>query len=91
MAVRRILTTVLSTKGQVILPKEVREGRAWGPGTRLEVEQTADGVLLRRAPAFVRTRLDEVVGMLRRPGQRPLSIEDMDAAVAEEARRRAGD
>ncbi len=40
-------TTRLSTKGQVILPKSVRTSRAWMPGTRFAVEETAEGVLLR--------------------------------------------
>jgi AbrB family looped-hinge helix DNA binding protein len=85
------LTTVVSTKGQVILPKAVRGRRNWGPGTRLIVEETADGVLLRPAPLFKETTIDEVFGCLRYDGP-ALSIEEMDAAVLAEARRRhAGD
>ena len=40
-------TTVVSTKGQVILPKAIRQRRRWDAGTRLVVEDTPDGVLLR--------------------------------------------
>lgn len=40
-------TTTLSTKGQVILPKTIRGQLHWHPGTRLSVEHTADGVLLK--------------------------------------------
>ena len=40
------LTTVVSTKGQVILPKAIRLERRWQTGTRLLVENTSDGVLL---------------------------------------------
>ncbi|WP_398473141.1 AbrB/MazE/SpoVT family DNA-binding domain-containing protein, partial [Tardiphaga sp.] len=32
------LTTLVSTKGQVILPKAIRDQRNWSPGTRLTVE-----------------------------------------------------
>ena len=84
------LTTTVSTKGQVILPKAVRERRDWSAGTRLVVEDTADGVLLKRAPAFPPTRPEEVFGMLPR-GDAPKSVEEMDAAVLLEARRRARD
>jgi AbrB family looped-hinge helix DNA binding protein len=84
------LTTTVSTKGQVILPKAVRERREWNAGTRLLVEDTPDGVLLRRAAALAPTRAEEVFGMLRHGGP-PKSIEEMDAAVLLEARRRAGD
>ncbi|MFN3514085.1 MAG: AbrB/MazE/SpoVT family DNA-binding domain-containing protein [Phenylobacterium sp.] len=83
------LTTILSTKGQVILPKAVRDERKWRPGTRLTVENTDDGVMLRRVPLFPAAELDEAFGMLK--AERTLSIEDMDAAVAAEAARRARD
>src|SRR6266566_7381011 len=38
MAIPDKAATTLSTKGQVILPKAIRERRHWGPGTRLLVE-----------------------------------------------------
>jgi AbrB family looped-hinge helix DNA binding protein len=81
------LTTVLSTKGQVIVPKAIRKRRGWEAGVRLEVEETAEGVLLKSAPAFPVTRPEDVYGVLAYPGP-PKTIEEMDAGVAEEARRR---
>ena len=48
------LTTTLSTKGQVILPKPIRRALHWVAGTRLVVESTADGVLLKPEPSFPR-------------------------------------
>jgi AbrB family looped-hinge helix DNA binding protein len=84
------LTTTVSTKGQVILPKAIRDRRAWNPGTRLVVEETPDGVLLRRAPAFPATRPVDVFASLPHRGT-PVSIEEMDAAVLLEASRRARD
>ena len=84
-------TTVVSTKGQVILPKAVRDHQQWGVGTRLVVEETAEGVLLRPLPAFARTELSAVAGRLTYAGA-PKSVEDMDSAVVAEAKRRhAGD
>ena len=81
------LTTTVSTKGQVVLPKSVRQRRDWEAGTRLLIEETAEGVLLKRAPAFAATRPDEVFGQLPHQGA-PKSLEEMDAAVMAEARRR---
>lgn len=81
------LTTIVSTKGQVILPKAVRQRKDWDAGTRLLVEETPDGVLLTRAAAFPVTRPDEVYGMLAH-GDAPVSLDAMDAAVLAEARRR---
>ena len=55
------LTTTLSTKGQVILPKAIRDQLRWHAGTRLAVELTADGVLLKPlTTAFVPTRSEDV-------------------------------
>ncbi|HEY5410935.1 MAG TPA: AbrB/MazE/SpoVT family DNA-binding domain-containing protein [Caulobacteraceae bacterium] len=90
MAASPPLKTRVSTKGQVILPKPIREQRNWPVGTELVVENTEAGVLLRAAPAFEPSSIGQVFGMLRRPG-RALTIEEMDAALEEEARRRAGD
>lgn len=82
------LTTVVSTKGQVILPKAIRDRRHWDSGTKLVVEDTDDGVLLRRAPLFKATSITKVAGMLAYQGKAK-SIEDMDDAIAREAKRRA--
>jgi hypothetical protein len=35
-----MLTTKLSTKGQIVLAKNVRTSRAWGIGTEFTVEET---------------------------------------------------
>ena len=88
MGVQERITTVISTKGQVILPKAIRDQRHWAAGTRLTVEDTPDGVLLKATPAFPETSIDVVFGSLRHSGP-ALSIEDMDAAIAREAERRA--
>jgi AbrB family looped-hinge helix DNA binding protein len=87
MAGARKLTTTVSTKGQVILPSAIRQQKDWGAGTRLVVEDTPEGVLLTRAPAFPETRPEDVFGSLRYSGK-PKTIEEMDAAVLAEAKRR---
>jgi AbrB family looped-hinge helix DNA binding protein len=80
-------TTVVSTKGQVILPKAIRQQRRWGTGTRLVVEDTPDGVLLRPVPLFAVTKPGDVFGSLPHRGA-PRSLEEMAAGIAAEARRR---
>jgi AbrB family looped-hinge helix DNA binding protein len=81
------LTTTVSTKGQVILPKPVRQALRWDAGTELIVENTGDGVLLKAKSPFAPTEPSEVFGMLRYRGK-PKTIEEMNAAVAAEAKRR---
>jgi AbrB family looped-hinge helix DNA binding protein len=83
---QKLMTTV-STKGQVILPKAVRERRSWAAGTRLVVEDTPEGVLLKRAPLFAATRPGGVAGMLAYCGPAK-TLEEMDAAITAEVKRR---
>lgn len=90
MAIRETATTTVSTKGQVILPKAIRRHRHWEAGTRLVVEDTEDGVLLKAAPLFAATEIDTVFGALG-PVGKARSIEEMNAAIAAEARRHARD
>ena len=85
-------TTTLSSKGQVIIPKALRLARRWGPGTQLEVQDTPEGLLLRPLQPARKVALAEGLAAIRRrvgycgPG---LSLAQMDAAVADEAARRA--
>ena len=90
MGVQERLTTIISTKGQVILPKAIRDQRHWPAGTRLTVEDTPEGVLLKPTPVFPASSVDAVFGSLHYQGP-ALSIEDMDEAISREAKRRARD
>ncbi len=81
------LTVRLSTKGQLILPKAIRQRLRWNAGTRLIVEDTGDGVVLKPAPIFDPASPDEVFGSLKVSGG-PKTLEEMDAGVLAEARRR---
>lgn len=80
-------TTRLSSKGQVVLPRSIRAAKAWRPGQALAVVSTEEGVLLKPLKAFAASRLDEVAGCLRYKGK-ARTVEDMDAAIAAEAKRR---
>jgi AbrB family looped-hinge helix DNA binding protein len=87
MSVKQKLTTTVSTKGQVILPKAIREERHWPVGTELVVVDTPEGVLLKAKPAFAPTRPKDVFGSLPYKGPAH-SIGDMEAGIAAEAKRR---
>jgi AbrB family looped-hinge helix DNA binding protein len=82
------ITARLSTKGQLILPKAIRDARAWGPGTEVEIENTKEGVLLRpKKRFFPRTKLEDVAGMLQYRGKAK-TIREMDDSIAIEVKRR---
>lgn len=88
MAQAKKLTTTVSTKGQVILPKAIRERRNWDAGAKLIVHDTDEGVLLTRAPIFAPTQPEKVFGILPKP-RKPVSLDEMEAAVRAQARRGA--
>ncbi len=74
-------TTRLSSKGQVILPKSVRDAHHWSPGTEFEVEDRPEGVLLRPKKHFAITQLKDVVGCTGYCGPAK-SLEEMEEAIA---------
>ena len=80
-------TTRLSTKGQVILPKAVREAHHWNPGTQFLVQEVAGGVLLRPLRPFPPARVEDVVGCLPYT-RRAKTLAEMKRATAKEVRRR---
>jgi AbrB family looped-hinge helix DNA binding protein len=73
-------TTRLSTKGQIILPKSIRESREWGPGTEFVVEERPEGILLRPTPGVPETKLEDVAGFLKYRGK-PKTIAQMDEGI----------
>lgn len=88
MAKREPPTTTVSKKGQVTLPKATRQALRLDPCTQLIVENTSDGVTLTPVPSFAATDPKDVFGCLAYDGPAK-TLEDMDAAVLAEARRRA--
>jgi antitoxin PrlF len=72
-------TATLTTKGQVTIPKEVREHLGIDTGDRLSFVVQEDGsVMVKPLTRHVR----ELAGLLRRPGQRPVAINQMDVGIA---------
>jgi len=72
--------TKLSTKGQVILPKSIRDSRHWRPGTEFMVEATVDGVLLRPIKPGPASSLQDVVGCLGNSGP-ARTVDEMERAI----------
>jgi AbrB family looped-hinge helix DNA binding protein len=77
----------VSSKGQVVIPKDLRERLGIRAGTRLEVSEVAGEVRMRlaRRPGKTAT-LEEGVGLARYMGP-PKTIEEMNAGVRRHFRR----
>ena len=78
-------TATLTSKGQLTLPKKVREALGLKPGDQVDFVLGAEGeVRLRPGTYDVR----ELRGLLRRAGRRAVSVEEMQQAIARKGRRR---
>ena len=80
-------TTRLSSKGQIVLPKAVRESRKWPPGTEFRIEVFEDGIVLRPVKPFPAARLEDVAGSIRYEGP-ARTLEDMERAIGEGVKER---
>ena len=77
-----LATTTLSTKGQVVIPRTLRDALAWTDGCTLAVEQHAHGVLLSAAKHhFKATSAQSVRGCMNYKGP-ALSLDDIDKKLA---------
>lgn len=82
-------TTRLSSKGQLVLPKAIRDAGNWPEGTEFVVEAVPQGVLLRPVRAFAVTRLEDVIGCAGYRGPQH-SVADMRGAIANGVTARRG-
>jgi AbrB family looped-hinge helix DNA binding protein len=77
-------STTVTSKGQVTIPKRIREFLRVKSGDRIDFDIDARGAVVVR-PAG--TDLKALKGLLRRSGRRPVTIARMDAAIAKHHRR----
>jgi AbrB family looped-hinge helix DNA binding protein len=60
-----MMHTTLSSKGQVIIPKALRDNQHWGAGTVFLITDSPEGLHLRAQPLFAPTQHQTVAGSLR--------------------------
>ena len=78
--------TILSAKGQVVIPKDVRDALGLKPGQALDVTQAGGGVLLRPVAAKPQRSFEEVMTRIRSRIKHegpPATLEDMKQAVSD--------
>lgn len=83
--------TKLSAKGQIVIPKDVRDRLGWEQGSAIEVVPSGDGVLLRRPRRAGKRSVEEVASELRKiidyRGP-PIPIEELSWSAEVDARYR---
>jgi AbrB family looped-hinge helix DNA binding protein len=71
-------TSTITSKGQITIPRTVRERLDWKTGDRLDFTVDASGrVIVELATGDIRG----LRGLLHRPGRRPASVEEMNEAI----------
>lgn len=74
----------LSSKGQIVIPKAIRDKHRWTEGQELELTESEEGLVLREKRPFNKTDLKDVAGCLPYSGKAK-SLQEMDAAIAQGA------
>ena len=77
-------SATITSKGQVTIPKEVRDALQIQAGDVIDFQKEADGSFRVQARKMHASAL---TGILHHKGQRRVSLEEMDAAIAEGSRR----
>ncbi|MFN3415088.1 MAG: AbrB/MazE/SpoVT family DNA-binding domain-containing protein [Caldimonas sp.] len=67
--------TTLTSKGQVTVPREIRDRLGLASGDKLTFTLLSDGTVIMRAKT---RRLLDVAGSLTRPGQPKVTVEQMN-------------
>lgn len=80
-------TTTLSSRGQIVIPKVLRDARNWHAGTSFVVEEVPQGLLLKAVVSpFTPSTLKEVLGCTAYRGP-ALSQADIARALDADAAR----
>ena len=74
-------TVKVSSKGQIVIPKLLRDAFAIVPGTQFVISAEGDEIRLRPAPALHPTRVIDGLGLLARKGRKKMSEEDTKNAI----------
>lgn len=82
------MTSTISSKGQITVPKAVRDQLGLRPGARVEFELTAQGAFLRKGQRGGVRAVDRVLGILTREAATDSLIDDMRGPVPPSVRRR---
>ncbi len=75
----------MTSKGQVTIPKQIRDAMGLRGGDRISLQQAASGAVVMRPN---KAPFERLIGILKRPGQRPISVEEMDEGIGAHMQKR---
>lgn len=71
----------VTAKGQITLRKELLQHLGARPGSKLDISKLPDGRIEVRAHP-TKGKISDFCGFLKREGQKPVSIEEMNEVIA---------
>lgn len=74
--------TTISTKGQLTIPSQIRDQLGLEPGTKVRFLVDDDGSLVLFP---IKGKLDDLYGILSKPGRKALSTDEMKQSFQEAA------
>lgn len=76
-------TLTVSTKGQIVIPKEIRDELGFVPGAKVDVERNGDALTLRLVKGRKSVPVDVLFGRFKHLySGPPITEEQIDAAAA---------
>ena len=79
------MQSTITSKGQITIPKAIRDSMNLDTGDKIEFIVTEEGDALMRP---LNKRVDDLFGRLQKPGQRKVSVEEMDRGIVKHLLRR---
>ena len=76
--------TILSSKGQLVIPKSIRQAHGWHSGDKFIVIEQGNGIFLKPVTPYSQLTIDDVIGCTGYHGKKK-SLKDMNAGIAKGA------
>ena len=78
--------STVTSKGQVTIPKPIRDSMGLQNGDQVDFVEEPDGRIYLRRACF---DIEDLRGLLKRPGRKPVSVEEMNRVIRERKFRRS--
>jgi len=82
------METRLSSKGQVVIPRQIRQSHGWRPGVTFTIIEEGDRLILKPVVGRATVDIKDVIGCAGYVGEKK-SLAEMDAGIVEEAKKQA--
>ena len=75
-----MVTTHLSSKGQIVIPSSICKAHSWRPGLEFIIEDSGESIMLRPTRPFAASSFSQVSGCLSYKGRKK-SLEEMERGI----------